>query len=362
MPTYDPTVDPAVTLPSDELQAVLGVGDPAVVGIEALYEPVASATAGIWRVHAGTRTAVLKLLAPDDGAHPHWRAGHALDHWYYWRREALAYESGLLRQLGGGLRAPACHLVRERDDGRIALWLEDVDTRAAVDWPLDEYAVAARRLGHAQGAFVRAGVPDDAWLSRHWLRRYLEQRADVLAEIGDDDIWRAPRVAAVFDVDTVARARALHDQLADNLDALDREPRTLCHFDLHPKNLFDDGATTTVIDWAFVGVGTIADDPATLIGDAVFDFHVVPDDVDALHALVVDGYTRGLHDAGCTDLTHDHVQRAIARTTAARYVWIAPATARALRDDRPLLNRRPTAEALPAWMRTLQYVFDHGLA
>jgi hypothetical protein len=347
-------------LPPEELAAVFGPDGADGPRSDTLYEPVASATAGIWRVYAGARSAVLKLLAPDDGAHAHWQAGAAPEHWYYWRREALAYESGLLDDLRGGVRAPRCLLVHARDDGRVALWLEDIGSRAAVDWPLEEYAIAARRLGHAQGTFVREGVPTDDWLSQHWLRQYLDQRADLLRALVDDDTWRGQRVAEVFDRDTVARARALHDQVAHHLDALDRTARTLCHFDLHPKNLFDDGANTTVIDWAFVGRGSIGDDPATLIADAVFDFHVAPDDVDALHALVVDGYANGLADAGCSDLSRDDVERAVAHTTAARYVWIAPAIAHALRDDRPMLNRRAMADALPVWMRTLEYVLERG--
>jgi hypothetical protein len=84
---------------------VLRVDDIAAITAEALYEPVASATAGIWRVRAGARNAVLKPLAADDGTNAHWQARHAADHWYYWRREALAYRSGLLDHLAGGLRA-----------------------------------------------------------------------------------------------------------------------------------------------------------------------------------------------------------------------------------------------------------------
>jgi hypothetical protein len=67
-----------------------------------------------------------------------------------------------------------------------------------------------------------------------------------------------------------------------------------------------------------------------------------------------------LHDAGCARLRSDDVRRAIAHTTAARYAWIAPAVAQALRAERPLLNRRPIAEALPVWMRALRYVLDQA--
>ena len=48
-------------------------------------------------------------------------------------------------------------------------------------------------------------------------------------------------------------------------------PPTVCHLDVHPHNLFDgDGVDDTVlVDWAFVGIGALGEDPANLIVDAV---------------------------------------------------------------------------------------------
>src|SRR5262245_51467453 len=37
--------------------------------------------------------------------------------WFYWKREPLAYQSGLLADLPGGLRAPRCFGVVELPDG-----------------------------------------------------------------------------------------------------------------------------------------------------------------------------------------------------------------------------------------------------
>ncbi len=45
--------------------------------------------------------------------------GHVL----YWRREANAYQSGLLSDLPAGLVAPRCYGVDERPDGSVWLWL-----------------------------------------------------------------------------------------------------------------------------------------------------------------------------------------------------------------------------------------------
>lgn len=46
---------------------------------------------------------------------------------WYWKREALAYQSGLMYRLpGGNVTAPACYDVQERPDGSAWLWMEDV--------------------------------------------------------------------------------------------------------------------------------------------------------------------------------------------------------------------------------------------
>ena len=62
---------------------------------------VAQATVGLWRARVGDRTAIVKVLAPAPEATGFWRPGTAVDHWYWWRREADAYASGLLATLAG---------------------------------------------------------------------------------------------------------------------------------------------------------------------------------------------------------------------------------------------------------------------
>src|SRR5512136_1328606 len=53
---------------------------------------------------------ILKVVRPSE------KASEPAGIWY-WKREALAYQSGLLHTLpGGNVTAPACHLVDERPD------------------------------------------------------------------------------------------------------------------------------------------------------------------------------------------------------------------------------------------------------
>ncbi len=273
----------------------------------------------------GDDTAVLKLVGNAIGENPKWQSGEALDHWYYWKREPLAYESGLLTSLPGELRVPVCRGVFERDDGTIALWLEDVRATPATEWTLDRYEVAARHLGSLFSVHAHAD-----WLSRDWLRDYIDVR------------WATTRQPFV----------------APLLDALDRMPRALCHFDVHPANLFgDDGGPTIAIDWSFVGIGAIGEDAGNLVPDAVLDFSFPPEGIGDLYERIVRGYTAGLRDAGW-DGPESEPRAAIATTIAAKYAWISVELERAVAEQRELLNRRPLHEALHWWEPGVEFIAE----
>jgi hypothetical protein len=349
-------------LPGEELRAVFG-GTAGAAQVEPLpHAAVASATAGLWRVRVGDRAAVVKVLAhAPEGGSENWRSGADETHWYYWRREAEAYRSRLLDGLGGGLRAPRCDLIGERDDGSVALWLEDLRGVPAPSWSIDRYRLAARHLGQAQGGFAAGrALPDHAWLSRGWLRSYLTQPLRKLTLSADPGVWRDPLLADWFPVPPVDALRAMPADRSRFLDVLDQTPATLCHLDLHPANLFDGGGdTTAVIDWSFVGIGAIGEDVGNLVPDAVLDFHVAPEQLPELYDAVADGYEAGLRDAGWSgaDAT---VRLAMSATMAAKYAWIGPALVRSVAERLPKLNGRPIAEAVSWWAPTVRFLLDRA--
>ena len=69
---------------------------------------------------------ILKVLRHGGGGSPLWQSGEEESHWYYWRREALAFSSGLLDAFSDDLRAPQCLGLFERPDGSVGIWLEDL--------------------------------------------------------------------------------------------------------------------------------------------------------------------------------------------------------------------------------------------
>jgi hypothetical protein len=228
-------------VPADEVRTVFGDIGRSSLDAERIHEPIVGATVGVWRVRAGSRTAVLKLLALRDGGHPNWRAGATESDWMFWRREASAYESGMFVELPDGLRAPDCYHVSDRSDGSVALWLEDLHGRCGSDWSVADYGAAGRHLGRWQGrAIADDRVRADRWLSRDWLRTYLTQR-DVDDELlADDAPWQRASLAEWFDAGDVARMRAMRGDRPVFLGALATLPPVVCHLDLHPRNLFAD--------------------------------------------------------------------------------------------------------------------------
>ena len=91
----------------------------------------------------------------------------------YWKREALAYQSGFLDDLPG-IMAPHCYGVEEQADGALWLWLEAVQDDGGPVWPLDCYGMVARHLGRFNGAYLAGRPrPEYAWLSRRWLRDWV---------------------------------------------------------------------------------------------------------------------------------------------------------------------------------------------
>jgi hypothetical protein len=350
-------------LPPDEVASVFGAGaDGARVSVKQVYEPVASASSGIWRVRHGDDSAILKVIAHSESGHPNWRSGTDPTHWYYWRREVLAYETGLLDSMSGGLRAPTCRLVAPRDDGSVALWLEDLQSAPATSWSLERYGVAARHLGRMQGAFLTGlPLPGHEWLSRGWLRSYLLQRDGDMHLVEQTAIWNDAQLAPWFPEPPIERVRAMRNDQSLFLDALDALPRTLCHLDLHPANLFGDpdDDVTTVIDWSFVGIGAIGEDAGNLVPDAVLDFHFDPARLNDLYETIFTGYAAGLRDAGAHDVD-DAARLGMAATIAAKYAWIAPAILGAIAEDRAELNRRAIDETLQWWGPAVGFLLDRA--
>jgi hypothetical protein len=343
------------------VERLTGAAQPGPWRSQKLYDPIASATAGIWRVSGDRWSVVLKLIRHADGGHPNWLSSEDPDHWYYWKREVLAYQSDLPGSFAGCLRGPACLGIFERADGSVALWLEDAGRGSpAPSWELERYERAARDIGQAQGTLtLEQPLPTEPWFAREWLRAYLVQRDRDMGLLTDTTVWSWPLIRDNLSREqTQAMRRVRHDQDLF-LASLDGLPRTVCHFDLHPANLFAVGEETVLIDWAFVGVGALAEDAAVLVADTVLDFHVEPARFDELFEAVRRGYLDGLRRAGWSGPA-ELVELGMCATLGARYAWIGPALLAAVVAGRSVMNRRPIDEAVRWWAQTIPFLLDYA--
>jgi len=254
--------------------------------------------AGEARTRAGVRpwSAVLKVCPPEDevsdpGA------------WDAPRREALAYGSGFLDQLPGPLVAPRCLGLIDRPDGSVWLWLEEIVDECPGPWNIDHFNLAARHFGRFNGAYLAAGtLPNHAWFSRNWLRRYIEAEGVAAAtiEVAAD---APPLLRQCFPPPVTIRLRELWADRESYLTALDRLPQTICHLDAFRRNLFarrsaDGQEQTVAIDWAFAGVGAVGAELTPLVQGSL-DFLEVRDCAPReLAEAALAGYLTGLRESG----------------------------------------------------------------
>lgn len=219
----------------------------------------------------------------------------------YWKREMLAYQSGLLATLPAGLRTPRCLGIVEHPGGGGWLWLEEITDAAIGRWTRERFTSVARLLGTFNAAYLTdRPLPAYPWLSRGWFRSYAaiatqaSQRLPLLRN--------HPLVRPAMPGDTLERAlRVWHDREAF-FDALDHLPQTFCHLDAHPRNLFvrhevRGDIQIVAIDWEFAGVSALGADLGQLMGATLLFDEADLGTVAELEEDIFASYLQGL-DAG----------------------------------------------------------------
>jgi hypothetical protein len=221
----------------------------------------------------------------------------------YWKREVLAYQSGLLDDLPGGLAAPQCFGIVEHLNGECWIWMEDVTDHIGPQWPLEHYGVVAGHLGQFNGAYlVGRPVPCHPWLSRGWLRGLgVDGSAGAMSQLPDFLGHRL--VGRAYPDDVTEGLLHLWTERQIILDALNRLPQTFCHMDAFRRNLFArhsaDGRDQTVaIGWTYAGMGAVGEEPVPLVAASLLGHEVTTSKALELDRMVFDGYLDGLREAG----------------------------------------------------------------
>lgn len=329
---------------------------------DVLYEPIAGATVGVWRVRLPGGPMVLKQIHCGSSGSPQWPTSPDPASNYYWRREAdlLAPDSRLRAALDAvpdGIRAVRCHGAFDRPDGTVALWLESLTGEFGPHWSLERYRTGAAQLGRTQAALAESSVLAAPELSHTWLRQYTDLHRHEGDPLERSGTWDQALADGLFGPDDPARMATLWAALPRLMDEVEELPRTLTHFDFHPGNLFDAAGETVVIDWAYAGVGPVGLDAACLVFEAIFDFHHDAAELPALFDAVADGYATGYADVG-GDLDAAALRRAMIITVAVKLGWTIAAVVAAVAEHRATLNGLPLAEGAPPWAAAGKFLLD----
>ena len=229
------------------------------------------------------------------------RVNYQISDWDYYKREVEAYQSGWLDALTGSLAAPRHYGGVEHPDGTCWIWLEDIHDEIS-QWPLEHYGVVAQHIGQFNNQWL-AGQPSSLpkWMSTNWQREYINQSAPAMEPLRAS--LSNPLVKRWFPGNDSDFFFQVWSERHIYLDAMDRLPQTICHFDLFRRNLFtrrsEEGNLQSIaIDWSYVGRGPLGADICPLVLASIAFFDVSLDKAKELEEIVFEGYLQGLRDSG----------------------------------------------------------------
>ncbi len=352
----DATLPTGIVTPA--VAAALGGDGPALRARELTHNAGNQATGGIWQVNGPAGRAVAKIARAGCGGDAAWATSERGDHWNYWRREPLAYQTGFAHRVyaDAGLGAPRLLAAAQPRPGMVALWLEDVAGLPGPRWPVARLADLGERLGRAQAGWAGRDLAYP-WLSRRWLRQYVASKP-----VSEPVAWDHPRVSAVWTAELRAGLRRLWQRRAELLTLAEALPQTTCHLDVWPMNLIARGGPgdeMVLLDWAFAGAGAVGEDIGNLIADSVADGLIDPGLLPEIDHAVTTAYLAGLRAGGWRG-GDTQVRHAIAVTGAAKYCWLAPLMLQRLANDSSpgFYDRRDAEQRLRGRMGMLTLVAD----
>jgi hypothetical protein len=291
--------------------------------------------------------------------------------WTYWRREILAFQSGLLAELPAGVRAPRGYGVMEIENGAW-VWIEHIHETTSKQWSLDDFQRTAGQLGRFQSAYLHGTpLPDQPWLCTPFFRQLWGDMADFLNPASQGNAWQSPFVQRVFDE---PMKLAILQLLADRprfFDINDRLPQVFCHNDAQRRNFIWTHSAQTgepelaPIDWSACGPGALGNDLGELVGTSLYFFDYNIADAETLEAAVLEGYLSGI---AAQQVEVDPRLVRLGYLTGLTYwfgVGLPVPTADILRPESganvaALYGGRPVEEVMAGWTQLAGFLFDRA--
>jgi hypothetical protein len=222
--------------------------------------------------------------------------------WNYWAREKLAYQSGILNDLGGNLVAPRFFGVTETPNGESWVWLQDVQETVKT-WSMSRYGLAARHLGQFNGTYlVNRDLPEEQpWMypgrTAEWVKVAEAMFPDLrqYAETASGQRWLSRQ--------TLKRMQMLFPKVPSLIAFLDRLPICLCHHDAFRRNLLaqdlpGEDPKTFAVDWSMFGYGGVGQETGITTAISLVWMEFDGSQAKELDQLIFESYLDGLRDVG----------------------------------------------------------------
>lgn len=215
---------------------------------------------------------------------------------WYWKRELLLVQSGLLERLTGPVQAPRYYRTEETPAGAW-LWQEFVQSHRPDRWTIDDYAFAARQLGFWNGTYAcGAPPPDDPWFTRQPYHSWYTETN--------------PEVDFAFPLNQKyirGELRQRYDRLWSDRETfyrvLETLPQIFSYMDSQRRNLFIRKGSAgqdelVVVDWAICGYAPLGAELYGLIGMSVALMEFPATEVTQLDKAAFVSYLQGLVESG----------------------------------------------------------------
>jgi hypothetical protein len=298
--------------------------------------------------------------------------GQAPRYWAFWKRELLAFQSGMLTALPIGLSAPRCYGTTENEDNGW-IWMEHIEESTARRWSMEHFHRAARHAGRFAAAFLNGlPLPEAPWLSEGFFRSVFADNdwwATHMDPTAPNNAWQSPLVQQAFSDALRTGVLRIWAEKQRFWETIDRLPRVFCHNDLHRRNLLFRTDThgqeqLVALDWAFSGAGALGMDLGELVATSAFYFEVEPAEVGQLEAAALDGYLAGLRDAGWSG--DPQVVRLGYLSSAAMWMgatlpgWVAEMLPPERGFNVPAIYGRPADAVLAGWVTLTEFMLERA--
>ncbi|AZS16602.1 phosphotransferase [Paenibacillus lutimineralis] len=261
---------------------------------------------------------ILKIIKPDSEEKDNFV------HHNYWRREALVFESGVLKELPNSIYTAKSYLVEEQQDGTIWLWMEYVEGEYA--YTIEQFSYIARQLGRFNGAYLEGAkkLPEHEWICRAWLKSWTTASRKY-----------APNMEAYvsrISIENIQSTWAWYQEVLKNidslLDSLQHLPRVLAHQDLSQMNMLlvtkeSSESHLVLIDWQFMSISGIGEDLGKLCGVNMSLGTIPPSQYQMFQNSLFTSYIEGLREMGWQGDARV-AQYGFCLSTALRSVWEVP--------------------------------------